>query len=86
MDKFTEKNDLRFDRLNNWGQRLHSEKRAGSPEKLTFVPVRIPNQEEAPRATGRDATHIALPTGIRVTISPGFNPCALKTLGETLGC
>jgi hypothetical protein len=86
MDEFTEKHGIAFDRLNNWAQRFHREKRAASPEKLTFVPVRIPNQGEAPRATGRDAMHIALPTGIRVTISPGFNPCALKTLIETLGC
>ena len=79
MDTFTEKNGIAFDRRGNWAQRFHSEKRAASPEKLTFVPVRIPDQGEAPRATGRDAMHIALPTGIRVTISPGFNPCALKT-------
>ncbi len=86
MDEFTEKHGIAFDRLNNWAQRFHSEKTVRSPEKLTFMPVRIPDQEEAPRATGRDAMHIALPTGIRVTISPGFNPCALKTLIETLGC
>jgi hypothetical protein len=35
MDEFTEKHDLRFDRLNNWAQRFHSKKTAGSPEKLT---------------------------------------------------
>jgi hypothetical protein len=39
MDEFTEKHDLRFDRLNNWAQRFHSEKAAASPEKLTFEPV-----------------------------------------------
>jgi hypothetical protein len=68
MDEFTEKHDLRFDRLNNWAQRFHREKRAGSPEKLTFGPVTIPDQAEAPRVTGREAMHIARPTGIRGTI------------------
>jgi hypothetical protein len=69
MDTFTENNGIAFDRLNNWAQRFHSEKRAASPEKLTFVPVRIPNQGEAPKVTGRDAMHIALPTAFAWVLS-----------------
>jgi hypothetical protein len=61
MDEFTEKHGIAFDPLNNLAQNFTAKKTAGTPEKLTFLPVRIPNQEEAPKVTGRNAMHIALP-------------------------
>ena len=86
MDAFTQKHDIAFDRLNNWAQRFHRQKRPGFTQKLNFFPVKVTEPKPLHTAMPEDGMDIRLPTGLTVSTRPGCDPAAVKTLIETLGC
>ena len=86
MDAFTQKHDIVFDRLNKWAQRFHRQKRPVPAANLNFLPVKVTEPKPPHTAMPEDSMDIRLPTGIRISIRPGFDPAAVKTLIETLGC
>ena len=86
MDAFTEKHGIAFDRLNKWAQRFHRQKRPAPASKLKFLPVKVTELKPLSTPMPEDSMDIRLPTGIRISIRPGFDPAAVKTLLETLGC
>ena len=86
MDVFTQKHGIAFDRLNKWAQRFHRQKRPAPASKLNFLPVKVTDPKPLHTATPEDSMDIRLPTGLTVSIRPGFDRAAVKTLLETLGC
>ena len=86
MDAFTEKHGIAFDRLNKWAQRFQRQKRPGFTQKLNFLPVKVTEPKPLGTPMPEDSMDIRLPTGLTVSIRPGFDPAAVKTLIETLGC
>ena len=86
MDAFTEKHGIAFDRLNKWAQRFHRQKRSVPASKLNFLPVKVIEPKPLSTPMPEDSMDIRLPTGLTVSIRPGFDPAAVKTLLETLGC
>ena len=86
MDAFTQKHGIAFDRLNKWAQRFQRQKRPGFTQKLNFLPVKVTEPKPPHTAMPEDSMDISLPTGLTVSIRPGFDPAAVKTLLETLGC
>ena len=86
MDVFTQKHGIAFDRLNKWAQRFHRQKRPAPASKLNFLPVKVTEPKPLHTAMPEDSMDISLPRGLTVSIRPGFDPAAVKTLLETLGC
>ena len=86
MDAFTEKHGIAFDRLNKWSQRFYRQKTATPAQRLNFLPVKVTEEKPLRSSMPEDSMDIRLPTGLSVSIRPGFDPAALKTLIETLRC
>ena len=86
MDAFCEKHGVAFDRLNKWAQRFHRQKRPVPAAKLNFLPVKVTEPKPLHTPMPEDSMDIRLPTGIGISIRPGFDATAVKRLIETLGC
>jgi len=90
MREFAGRHGLPQKRLERWSCKLRKKAKARSEAPLQFLPVEVTSSATAAFIAGDrrgvDAMELALPTGIRVTVSSGFDVNALKRLLGAVGC
>jgi hypothetical protein len=92
MRAFAAQHGIHHKRLERWSGRLRREARpiARAEPAVQFLPVELATQEPAwPVATavaGADMMEVRLPSGVSVSMRPGFDGPAFRRLLEALGC
>ena len=90
LREFTDQHQLPHKKLERWVCTFRKAEQPTENNPMRFMPVQIKAHAApvggAEDGLGPDSMQIKLPTGLSVTVGPGFDAAALKRLVETVRC
>ena len=90
LREFTDRHNLPHKKLERWVCAFRKAEQPTENNPMRFMPVQL-KAHAAPEGgaedgLGSNSMQIELPTGLSVTVGPGFDAAALKRLVETVRC